>query len=224
MTSKLYTYSKRGVYVVLSLFAVVVLVDALIPLFGIGLFPEWSGNPLEGQEQLTQTMAWWINAGQLAGLLALGAFVVLAVWALGASRVLRDVESGSGVINEWLALALCLIPGLNLVGCPFVLYRLLSVGERAVGEWAEWFRFRGRHLVAATSVVLAATLGVSAYSIFVVGVSMDSASDMTLLVGLNTLSGGLDVILAGLSAAIVHRVDQLQSRISRAPEVAEVFE
>ena len=215
--------ARRVVYAALSLYALAALVVALIPLLTIGIFPNLSGSPLEMQMKIarvTQTITTARYAALGAGALATMAF---GVWVFRAHGNLEALGGDSGLFNRWVAALLCVIPGLNVISGPVVVHRLLATSEERAGERAEWFRFAGWQLVAAWVVTVVVSLGTFGYAMYTFS-RIERPSEVAGIFMLNIVVRGFDIVLAGITAMIVHRVGQLQAEAAETRDVSQVFE
>ncbi|MGM0557708.1 MAG: DUF4328 domain-containing protein [Myxococcota bacterium] len=217
------TNSRRFAYVCLIAYAVSAMVGGSVPFLTVGLFPDTGGDPLAFQRKIA-AMVELMNYARMASVVSGGvAIVAIAAWIQGAYRNLEALPSTSAPMHRWLAVVLVLIPGINLVGGPVVMWKLLDASKRGAGRRGDWFRFGTAQLVGVWVAVMLASAAITAYVLLSFEPST-SASQLASLQLTLLVVRVLDIVFAGITAMILHRVDQLQeaARASAVPD--EVFE
>ena len=200
---------RRFAFATLAAYACAALVAGSVPLLTIGLFPDFGPDPLAARRRITEMMR-LMNYVRL-GAWGAGAIAILAVaaWVQGACANLEALPAADAPMNRWVATALVLIPGVNLIGAPVVMWLLLRASKEGAGERGDWFRFSGTQLVGVwVAVFLASTLtAVYVMLTFEPSASMSDLANLQLMLLTIRL---LDIVFAGVTAMLLHRVDQLQ--------------
>lgn len=214
---------RRFTFAALIAYALAALVAGVVPILIIGLFPDFGGDPLASQRKLSEMVS-MMGYARLATLVTGGiAIVAVAAWVQGAYANLRALPSASAPMHRWLATILVLVPGVNLIGAPIVMWQLLEASKRAAGERGEWFRFSGTQIVGAWVGVMVLSWMTSGYLLLTFEPSASVSQLANLQLMLLTIRA-LDVVFAGITAMILHRVDQLQEAARTSAVPSEVFE
>jgi hypothetical protein len=217
------TNPRRFAYACLIAYALSALAGGIVPLLTVGLFPDTGGDPLAFQRKLAE-MVNLMGYTRLASLASGGiAILAVAAWVRGAYYNLGVLPAVSAPMNRWLAAVLILIPGVNLIGGPVVMWKLLEASEQGAGGRGDWFRFGTAQIVGAWVAVMLASAAITG-SLLMTFEATRSASQLANLqltiLGVRVL----DIVFAGITAMMMHRADQLQEA-ARSESVPEgVFE